>query len=704
MSIFKARSESRFSKYLRASFNALKVGIPMLMLAGYATAQLNYSYENQAQAKYECELDARNLTEGSNGEITASCSPQTGYFAGYHRWYELTRSTGLDLTLFLYPDDRIENCRLGQYVVEGTCTSLVPENPLNSCRIDGVATPNPIFLTSAEKYRSEPDWTDSGPAALSVVRTYRSNWGSDTSRPDVGLGQVWTHNHATTLKATPSSSPTAVAITSPEGYLRTFVKAVGSSTWTATNGADVLTEAGGAWLYRRADDDAVLAFTADGKLQTRTERGGFTYTYAYDGSGRLASVSNGFGRSMVFAYAGGKLATVTLPDARVIGYTYDSVGRLVTVLYPDGKSRGFLYENASFPQALTGILDESGVRWGTFAYDSDGRAISTELAGGVNRYQVSYPYTGAATVIDPLNTTRNYSYATAAGKLAVTSGSLPSGEGEADASSREQDANGLITSQTDFKGARTEYVWDVARRLPTSVTEAVGTPEARTVTTQWHASMAVPTLVTESGKTTAYTWDAQGRMLTRSVTDTLVTPNTTKTWTWTYSAQGLVATEQAPNGAVTSYTYDTKGNVLTATNALGHVTGYAYDNANRLVSQSEPNGLVTTYAWDARDRLLGQTVGSGLSGAQTTTLTYNPTRHPGHAHAAHRPGPELHLRQCPPPHGLEQQPRRIGHLHPGRHGQPGGPADQELGRCGGLEQRHQRHGAVAVGLLGVWRG
>ncbi|MBS0426541.1 MAG: RHS repeat-associated core domain-containing protein [Proteobacteria bacterium] len=417
------------------------------------------------------------------------------------------------------------------------------------------------------------------------------------------------------------TAPSYTTINTPEGFARTFVRPSGGLEWIAIGSADALTQAGGVWLYRRADDDAVLAFTADGKLQTRTERGGFTYTYAYDGSGRLATVSNPFGRSLVFAYAGNKLATVTTPDGRVIGYTYDASGRLATVLYPDGKSRGFLYENASFPQALTGIIDESGVRWGTFAYDSSGRAISTELAGGVNKYQVSYPSSSSATVIDPLNTSRSYSYATNKGKLAVTGGSLPSGEGESDASSRVQDANGLITSETDFKGVTTTTQWDVARRLPTSVTEASGTPDARTTTTQWHATMALPILVSEPGRSTAYTYDSAGRVLTKSITDTLVTPSTTKTWTWTYTAQGLVATEQAPNGAVTSYTYDTKGNVLTATNALGHVTGYAYDNANRVISQTEPNGLVTTYTWDARDRLLTQTVG----GTQTTTLTYNPT-------------------------------------------------------------------------------
>lgn len=494
----------------------------------------------------------------------------------------------------------------------------------NSCRAfpSGGLVGNPILLASAEKYRRELDWSDSGPAPLSLVRTYRSSWGTDTSRLDAGLGQVWNHNHAISFKATPSTSPTTVEITFSEGYLRTFTKAtLDSLIWTATNGADTLTQSGSGWVYRRADDDAVLVFTSEGKLQTRTERGGFIYTYSYDSTGRLAAVNNGFGRTLVFAYSGNKLVSVSTPDGRVFGYSYDSIGSLATVSYPDGKSRGFLYENPDRPRALTGIIDESGARWGTFGYDYQGRAISTELAGGVSRYQVSYPSSNSATVVDPLNTSRSYSYANKQGMLAVTSGSLPSAEGEADAASRVQDANGLITSESDFKGVRTDYVWDTARRLLTSVTEAAGTPEARTTTTQWHATMALPTLVTETGRSTAYTYDAQGRVLSKSLTDTLVSPNITKNWSWTYNAQGLVSGEQAPNSGTTSYTYDTRGNVLTATNAVGHVSSYAYDSANRLVSQIEPNGLVTIYTWDARDRLLTQTVG----GTQITALTYNPT-------------------------------------------------------------------------------
>ncbi|MEJ1163237.1 RHS repeat-associated core domain-containing protein [Variovorax sp. CCNWLW186] len=137
------------------------------------------------------------------------------------------------------------------------------------------------------------------------------------------------------------------------------------------------------------------------------------------------------------------------------------------------------------------------------------------------------------------------------------------------------------------------------------------------MTTQWHPTFSLPTLVTETGRTTAYTYDTLGNTLSRTVTDT--TSNTAQLWQWAYNARQLVATATEPNGAVASYTYDPRGNVLTATNALGHVTSYTYDDANRVASSTGPNGLATSYTYDPRDRLLTQTVGG-----QTTVLTYKP--------------------------------------------------------------------------------
>ncbi len=301
-----------------------------------------------------------------------------------------------------------------------------------------------------------------------------------------------------------------------------------------------------------------------------------------------------------------------------MGYTYDATGRLTAVIFPDGKKKAYLYEWGRFLYALTSMKDEVGVHWARFYYTDQGQANATELTGGVDRYDIAYPSAETAVITDPLGTARTYSYSGTKSKQVVAGASLPSGIGEADAASRVQDANGLITSETDFNGVVSTTTWDTARRLPLTVTRASGRPEAQTTTTQWHPTFSLPVLITESGRTTAFTHDAVGNVLTRTVTNTAT--NKAQTWQWTYNASQLVETATEPNGATTTYTYDPRGNVLTSTNALGHVTSYAYDLANRVTSQTEPNGLVTTYTYDARDRLLTQTVG----GQQTTTLTYKP--------------------------------------------------------------------------------
>jgi RHS repeat-associated protein len=490
----------------------------------------------------------------------------------------------------------------------------------------GAYVGNPISPASAEKVEFQTDWTDSGPNPLSFTRTYRSNWMGGRAGPASGLGRTWNHNFNTGLTASPSTEPLAITVSLPEGYLRTFTRLSINSPWTPAegNGADTLTQSGGIYSWHRADDDSTYNFTDAGKLQTVVGRNGWTTAYAYNLAGQVASVTNSFGRVLALAYVSGKLASITTPDLRVISYSYDGTGRLTRVIYPDGKSRAFTYEHASFPQTLTGITDELGVRWAMFDYDAQARATFTQLAGGVNTYRVSYPSASSVTVTDPLTTARGYGYSTSGSKLAVTSSWSPSGERNADAASRVQDASGLITGETDFNGVQSTTTWDSTRRLRTSVTEAIGKPEARTTTTQWHPTFSLPTLVAEPGRSTAYIYDSVGNLLSRAVTDNSASPAATRTWSWTYNAQQLIATATEPNGAVTSYTYDSLGNLLTSTNALNHATAYTYDSANRMASRTEPNGLVTTYTWDLRDRLLSQVV-SGGGASLATTLTYNPT-------------------------------------------------------------------------------
>jgi YD repeat-containing protein len=400
----------------------------------------------------------------------------------------------------------------------------------------------------------------------------------------------------------------------------------------------------------------VWQFGAGGKLLTITQRNGWLTTYGYSTAstpaniapvaGLLIAVSNNFGRALSFEYnAASQLTSISAPDGQLVSYGYDSTavtGRLTTVSYPGltggNVNKTYLYENAVYPQLLTGVIDELGVRLATYAYDSEGRGISTQHAGGAGLHTISYGTAGTATVTDPLGTQRTYNYGTAKGKLAVTSADKPSGTGNSSAASRVQDANGFITEETDFLGIKTMYTWDINRRLPLTTTKAAGLPEVQTGTTQWHPTYRLPALVTEAGKTTAYTYDTQGNLLSRSVTDTAT--STTRTTSWTYNPQGQVATVTLPGGVVAStYAYysdtsftgtapnetgHTLGDLQSITNAAGHVTQYTqYDRAGRVRQMIDPKGVVTDTVYTPRGWIASTTVTPSGGAARTTTYSYD---------------------------------------------------------------------------------
>ncbi|WP_431113068.1 RHS repeat-associated core domain-containing protein [Variovorax paradoxus] len=482
----------------------------------------------------------------------------------------------------------------------------------------------PIVPATGEEVTTEIDIELSGPDPLTFARTYRSGWSGSAARSSSPLGLSWAHNHDMALKASPAADPVSTDISLAGGEVRSFSRDAGSGKWVAAGSADTLTHtAGGDWILRRASDDSSFHFDGSGKLQVVAQRNGRAAIYTYDGEGRLATVSNAFGRTLSFTYLGGKLASAFVLGGQVVRYTYDSAGRLSTAVQTDGKFKTYLYENPAFPLALTGIVDEAGQRYATMAYDNIGRAVETQLAGGAYKYGVKYggslsQDTTYATVTDPLGTSRDYTYKTVKGQLGLARNSAISADSGQQISYQVQDASGLITREADFSGLETTTKWDSTRRLPTSVTTA-GSIQRRTVSTIWHPLFALPVLVTEEGRKTAFEYDAAGNLLSQTVTDTAGTPGSARTTRWTYTSQGLVETETSPNGAVTTFSYDAFGNLSRVSNALGHVTRHTYDGAHRLSSTTAPNGAVTTYTYDSRDRLLTRTVD-----AQTTSFTYKP--------------------------------------------------------------------------------
>ncbi len=226
----------------------------------------------------------------------------------------------------------------------------------------------------------------------------------------------------------------------------------------------------------------------------------------------------------------------------------------------------------------------------------------------------------SAAVTEATGLVRTLSFTDINGVDVVTAESSPCVDCGDKTAAMTYDSNGYMQSKTDFDGNVTQYVHDSFGN-ETFRTEAYGTQDARTITTAWNYGVNQPALITEPGRTTAYTYDGVGHVLSKTVTDTVT--STVRSTTYAYyssgTAAGLLETVTDPMSHVTSYTYDTQGNLYTITNALGQVTQITQYDANGMpLTIVDPNGVITTLTYDGRQRLLTRTV----AGAETQ-FTYD---------------------------------------------------------------------------------
>ncbi|CAD6878134.1 hypothetical protein [Methylomonas albis] len=513
------------------------------------------------------------------------------------------------------------NCELPDGDIDGD--ECITQNPSknnggnNSC--DTSCTPKltaePINVATGNKYEDEVDYLSGGPSPLALRRSYNS---FDNAVTSFGIGWRGDYNRSI------SGTSFTVDVTRNDGKVLTFILA--GSAWVSDSDVNAkLVKLATGWQYTTGLD-GVEIYNASGKLISITDRKGLTQTLTYDSQGRLSTVTNPFGRSLTFAYSGTdtRVSSVKVPNGGVYAYSYDSKNNLSTVTYPDNTQRKYLYENPSYPHALTGIIDEKGVRYATDAYDSQGRDVSNELAGGVNKYTLDYNFLtyGYVPVKDALGVTRTSTFTNVndvALETLMTQScpSCPVGYARTKTTTS-YDANGNIISQTDFNANTTNYSYDTTRNLEISRTEAAGKPQARTITTTWHSTFRLPTKIVEPNRVMAFSYDAKGNLLQKTIT----AGAQTKSWTFTYNANGQPLTIDGPRTDVSDFTrfsYDAQGNLTTITDALSHVTTIASYNADgQPLSIKDPNGLVTSFQYDPRGRLLASTVGT-----ETTQYSYD---------------------------------------------------------------------------------
>ena len=133
-------------------------------------------------------------------------------------------------------------------------------------------------------------------------------------------------------------------------------------------------------------------YCEDGKLKKAETDNGSSLTYCYNQRGQLEEVKDWLGTTKIAMDEAGRIASVTDPYGKTVGYEWGSMGERTAVFYPDGKKTVYEYNEAMQLTAMkifSGEMREKTIR---YSYDEAGRLIGKQLPG---RNYTDYRYNAA---------------------------------------------------------------------------------------------------------------------------------------------------------------------------------------------------------------------------------------------------------------------------------------------------------------------
>lgn len=396
-------------------------------------------------------------------------------------------------------DRRGDTCPLGRLSNDtlGICSNDEQKGapPPDSC------AGNPINIAIGNKFQLEVDYQPKIFGYPDFSRSYNS------------LDGLWRHNYSTFIRFATGK----LALVHADGR-ESFFNIVGDAVTAYPTESGTLLKTGDNWFYTSIDNEQYL-FDAKGRLTEWRNAGGLVRKLSYGGG--FITVSSAQGQSLTFTEDSQRQPLELSVGDMHITYYYDNnrhLTHLIRALGTQSERRQFHYEDPRNTGLLTGITDERGIRFATWAYDEKGRAISSQHSGGAGLTQVAYNTDGSSTVTNELGKTTIYQYQQIGGIKRVTSiKGEPSANCPASNSSYTYNDRGLLLTKTDAKGLVTTYDYN-DRGLEISRTEASGTTLARTTTTEWDPDRFLPIRVIEPNRITVYSYDNQGRELTRQST------------------------------------------------------------------------------------------------------------------------------------------------------------------------------------------
>jgi hypothetical protein len=476
------------------AFTTFSVHAEVVVPAGAAASSIIH-YENEptdALANRTCNAMLERL-DGYQGQITGcnqdSWAPPFSRSAG---WFN---SGGLWHFVVVW----IDKCGASSFYNVSTAECGLDEQkgspPLESC------VGNPINIAIGNKFQQETDYLPQVADGPSFSRTYNS------------LDGLWRHNYSTSIRFALGK----LSLVHADGR-ESFFTVDGDIATAYPNETGTLVKKGSSWLYTAVNNQR-FTFDASGRLLEVLTATGRKSTLSYASS--EITVTGDTGSMLTFKEDAQHQPISLVAPGLKIDYSYNTTGHLTKLIRSRSgqtEQRLFHYEDGRNASLLTGITDERGVRFATWAYDDQGRAISSQHSGGAGLTQVAYNDDGSSTVINELGKSTIYRYQQIGGVKRVTSIERePSANCPESNSTYTYNERGQVLTKTDAKGLVTAFIYD-NRGLETSRTEAKGTAWARTINTEWDATRFLPLRTIEPNRTTVYSYDSQGRESSRQTT------------------------------------------------------------------------------------------------------------------------------------------------------------------------------------------
>ena len=494
-------------------------------------------------------------------------------------------------------------------------------------------------LLPTSRYSTTADICVPSPGSLSLSFVRQEQVAINARYAAGPLGYGWTHNWQYSFAVAPDGT---VTVTMPSGAQRVFQpdsRGTSRPYFSQPGDYGVLTAVGSGCYSLLETDGQIEFFTADGTLGYVQDIHGNRIVAGYDTDGRLTSLTSfpsgaaTAGGLLTIAYnLAGLIESVTAPDGRTVGYTYDA-GQLTRVQGYDGRSTQYAYGttgSATEAHALTSIQYADGTHQ-YFTYDSQGRLAGTSLDGGAQPLGFDYnlgqvTLTDAnqdatqyffnedgllAKVIDPLG---RVAFATYDANFHLTSATGPTGL----RTNFRYDSKGNVASGTDPLGRTNSFTYTAANRLASDTG-----PDGHTTTYQYELNAAGNLIATQAlyadGTVSTAAFNALGDPLS-------IINRKGQVINATYDpVTGSLNSRTLADGTAYAFGYDAHGNMVTAktydaTGALTETITLTYDAGDRLTGIVYPHGQSLTYAYNAGGRRTSMV--EWMAGTVSSTVNY----------------------------------------------------------------------------------